>query len=234
MSNFQKRPQVITPRGTVEPYAYIAKPDFGRDHFATERGKYKINLTIESGAAQPLIDAIVAHHEKSYAARVAEHKKNPPAVQRGKKPLVPYEGDLPFVDNGDGTVTFRMSSYDRYDDKKTGKTIMKPLKVADSKGKTIVDVPNISGGSEVKVKLTLMDYGWTPTTGASVKLQIDSVMLLKLVEFGGGEEDWGDEVEEDGYVADNSQPRRQAPQERPEDDGFGDDGDDGQDDGGDF
>ncbi|WP_085589323.1 DUF2815 family protein [Pseudomonas sp. B14(2017)] len=210
MSNFVKRPQVITPRGTVEPYAYISKPDFGRDHFATERGKYKLALTIPTDEAQPLIDKIVKWHEESYARRLAEHKKNPPQVQRGKKPLLPYEGDLPFVENDDGTVTFRMSSYDRFEDRKTGKTVMKPLKVSDSRGKALAEVPNISGGSEVKVKLTLLDYGWTPTTGASVKLQIDAVMLLKLVEFGGGEEDWGDEVEEDGFVAEDAPARSEG------------------------
>ncbi|MGM2842321.1 hypothetical protein, partial [Bacillus cereus group sp. Bce002] len=113
MSSFQKKEYFFTPIGVVELYCYIAKPDFGQGDFASERGKYKVNLTIPSDKAQPLIDKIVALYESDYAKRLAEHKKNPPQAARGKKPLTPYQGDLPFVENDDGTVTFKLSSYDR-------------------------------------------------------------------------------------------------------------------------
>lgn len=205
MSN-QKKEFFFTPIGTVEPYCYIAKPDYGRDHFASDRGKYKINLTMDSSAAQPHIDRIVKIHEADYAKRVAEYKKNPPQVQRGKKPLLPYQGDLPFIDNGDGTVTFKFVGWASYE--KDGEMIPIPLRVVDAKGKAIATVPNISGGSEGKVRFSIVPYGWNPTVGASVKLQLEGFMLTKLVEFAGGQDDWGGQEEAEGYVAGDEPPRR--------------------------
>ena len=198
MSSAPKREYLFTPKGTVEPYCYIAKADFGHGSFASERGKYKINLTIPSGQAQRLIDKIVSHHEKAYSRRLEAHEKNPPKVVRGKKPLVPYEGDLPFIDNDDGTVTFKFSGYSSYE--KDGEVIPIDLKVVDARGKRIEKVPNISGGSEGKVRFCLIDYPWNATVGASVKLQLDSFMLIKLVEYAAGGDDWSGQ-EEDGYVA---------------------------------
>jgi len=209
MSSAPKKEFLFTPKGTVEPYCYIAKPDFGQGSFASERGKYKINLTIPSAQAQPLIDRIVDLHEKDYAKRLAEHKKNPPQVPRGKKPLQPYQGELPFIENDDGTVTFKFSSYSSYE--KDGEVIPIVLKVVDAKGKRIENVPNISGGSEGKVRFSMLPYGWSNVAGASVKLQLDSFMLTKLVEYAAGGDDWSGEEEEDGYVADESTAKRGSP-----------------------
>lgn len=204
MASAPKKEFFFTPLGVVEPYCYLHKADFGRDTFASDRGKYKVNLTVPSKQAQPLIDKIVKHHEAAYAKRVAAYEKNPPVVPRGKKPLLPYEGELPFVENDDGTVTFKFSGYDRYTDKKTEKVIPIILKVVDARGKQIKEVPAISGGSEGKVRFSLFDYGWTATVGASVKLQLDGFMLTKLVEYAAGDQDWANEAEEGGYVADES------------------------------
>ena len=231
MSSAPKKEYFFTPKGTVEPYCYIAKPDFGQGSFATERGKYKINLTVPSAQAQPLIDKIVSLYESDYAKRLAEYKKNPPVVPKGKKPpKAPYQGDLPFIENDDGTVTFRFSSYSSYE--KEGEVIPLVLKVVDAKGKPIKKVPNISGGSEGKVRFSMLAYGWSNVAGASVKLQLDSFMLTKLVEFSGGEADWGGQ-EEDGYVAsddDSSDDSQKSDWDQSEDD----QSDDSQDDGGDF
>ena len=119
-------------------------------------------------------------------------------------------------------MTFKLSSYDRYE--RDGEVIMKPLKVVDSKGKAIPKVPNISGGSEGKARFSMMAYGWTNVAGASVKLQLDSFMLTKLVEFGGGDDAWAEEAEE-GYVASESQ--KQAQGDEWEDQGEEAQGDDG-------
>ncbi|MFY1052740.1 hypothetical protein ACOQNP_14095 [Ectopseudomonas khazarica] len=40
-----------------------------------------------------------------------------------------------------------------------------------------------------------------------MKLQLEGFMLTKLVEFAGGQDDWGGQ-EEDGYVAGDEPPRR--------------------------
>lgn len=227
---FAKKKILTSALGTAEPYAYIAKPDFGQGDFKNERGVYKVSLTIPNDKCQGMIDAIVACHEENYAARVAEYEENPPKAVRGKKPLEPYEGDMPFFDNEDGTTTFNFKCYGSFTDRKTGENKPINLVVVDSKGKKIHDVPIIGGGSKLKVKFSLVPYGWSKVAGASVKLQLESVMLVELATFGGESDDWADEVEEGGYEASESprrtrneeswdEPEESGEEEEPEDDG---------------
>lgn len=232
---FAKKKIFTTPLGVCEPYAYINKPDFGGVGFENPRGTYKVSLTLPNDErTQAMIDAIVKCHEEDYAQRLEAHEANPPKVVKGKKPLQPYTGDLPFFDNGDGTTTFNFKAHASYEDKKTGETKKINLAVVDSKGKRIQDVPLIAGGSELKVKFSMVPYGWTNVAGASVKLQLEGVMLVQLATFGGGsEDDWADEVEEGGFEA--SEPRRQPEGTQGQD--FGGDeseGDEPEDDNGDF
>lgn len=226
MAGFIKKKVLTSGLGTSEPYAYLSKPDYGNEErgFGNPRGVWKVDLTISNKdpSCQRMVDEIVKCHEESYAAAVEEYEANPPQVARGKKPLLPYEGDMPFFDNGDGTTTFKFKSYASYQDKKTKESKSLPLVVVDSQGKKIKDVPIIGGGSKLKVKYSLVPYSWNKAVGASVKLQLESVMLVELADFGSnGEDEWADEVE-DGYVASAREPAEQGwePQGEPE----GDDG----------
>lgn len=195
-----------TPVGECEPYAYIRQPDFGSENFKNPRGVYKVDLTLDKDnpSCVKMMDAIIACHEENYAAKVAEFEENPPKVARGKKPLQPYEGDMPFIDNEDGTVTFKFKAYGSYTDKKTGENREIKLLVVDSKGKKLEPVPIIAQGSKLKVKFKMIPYSWNPTVGASVKLQLESVMVVELAEFGGGSDLWGDDDYEDGFSADEN------------------------------
>ncbi|WYW04220.1 ssDNA binding and annealing protein [Pseudomonas phage vB_PpuP-Kallioja] len=197
----------FTPKGIAEPYCSIQKPDYGNAEkgFGNPRGVYKVNLTVSRKDAQPIIDKIVKLQEQNWATIQEEwanggEAKARAALGRGKKLLEPYEGDLPYFENDDGTVTFKFSSYASYQDKETKETKPLTLKVVDSKGKRIDAVPAISGGSELKVRFSMFAYGFGAVVGASVKLQLDSVMLLVLKEYASGSDDWAEETEE-GYVA---------------------------------
>lgn len=198
---------LFTPKGIAEPYCSIQKPDYGNPEkgFGNPRGEYKVNITCSSAEAQPIIDKIVKAHEANYAALVKQFEKDEPALraklQKGKKLLEPYEGDMPFFENDDGTVTFKIKGYASYLDNKTQESKAIVLKVVDAKGKRIENVPAISGGSELKVRFSLFPYGWSNVAGASVKLQIDSVMLITLKEFNSDDGDWAEEAEDGGYEA---------------------------------
>jgi hypothetical protein len=202
-----KKDHHFTPRGIAEPNCAIQKPDYGNTDkgFGNPRGEYKVNLTIQPREAQPLIDKIVKAHEANYAALVRQFEKDEPSLraklQKGKELLDPYEGDMPFFENDDGTVTFKIKGYASFIDSKTQESKPIVLKVVDAKGKRIENVPPISGGSELKVRFSLFPYGWSNMAGASVKLQIDSVMLINLVESASddGDDGWGSEVVEGGY-----------------------------------
>lgn len=206
---FVKKQFFFTPAGKAEPYCSLQKPDFGNPEkgFGNPRGVYKVNLTLPSKDAQPMIDRIVKAHEENFAAIMEAWNNGGEAearskLQRGKKLLEPYEGDLPYFENDDGTVTFKFSGYASYKDSKTGDNKDIVLKVVDSKGKRIDAVPAISGGSELKVRYSQFAYTYGAVVGASVKLQLDSVMLLKLVEYAAGGDDWSGQ-EEEGYVAED-------------------------------
>ena len=223
-----KKQIFISAKGKAAPYCSIQKPDYGNPEkgFGNPRGVYKVNLTMPSKDAQPMINRIVKAHEANYAAILEAWANGGEAearskLQRGKKLLEPYEGDLPFFENDDGTVTFKFSGYASYQDSKTKETKEIVLKVVDAKGKRIDAVPAISGGSELKVRYSQFAYSFGAVIGASVKLQLDSVMLIKLVEFAAGGDDWGGQ-EEDGYEApddrdgdwksqDNEAPERDGP-----------------------
>ncbi|WYW04464.1 ssDNA binding and annealing protein [Pseudomonas phage vB_PpuP-Mudajogi] len=204
---FVKKEFFFTPKGKAEPYCSIQKPDYGNPEkgFGNPRGVYKVNLTIPSKDAQPMINRIVKLHEANYAQILEDWENGGKAaaqakLQRGKKLLEPYEGDLPFFENDDGTVTFKFSGYASYQDQKTKETKEIVLKVVDAKGKRIDAVPAIAGGSELKVRYSQFAYTFGAVVGASVKLQLDSVMLITLKEFAAGGDDWAGE-EEEGYEA---------------------------------
>lgn len=224
---------LFTPKGIAEPYCSIQKPDYGNPEkgFGNPRGEYKVNLTVPSADAQPLIDKIVKAHEGNYSKLVKQFEKDRPELekklQRGKKLLEPYEGDMPFFENDDGTVTFKFKGYASYIDTKTQESKAIVLKVVDAKGKRIENVPAISGGSELKVRFSLFPYGWSNVAGSSVKLQIDSVMLITLKEFNSDDGDWAEEAEDGGYEApgaeqgwsEEDQRREHVEQELPDSDG---------------
>lgn len=201
LSTVPRKEFYFTPRGIAEPDCAVQKPDYGSPNlgFGNPRGLWRANLTVPGEDARPLVEEIVQAHEANYKKLLADYEKNPPVVPRGKKPLLPYEGDMPFVINGDGTVTFKIKGYASYIDKNTQENKAIPLKVVDSKGKRIDNVPAITGGSELKVKFTLFPYGWSAVAGASLMMQIDSVMLIRLVELD-TDDGWAAEAVEGGWL----------------------------------
>ncbi|WYV70486.1 single-stranded DNA-binding protein [Dickeya phage BIM BV-99] len=198
---------LFTPIGVAEPYCSIQKPDYGNPEkgFGNPRGVYKVSLTIPSREAQPLIDKITKAYDENWE-RISDEWENggraaaQAKLARGKKLLEAYKGELPFFENEDGTVTFKFSGYASYKDQKTGENRDIVLRVVDAKGKRIEAVPAIAGGSKLKVRFSIFPYTFGAVVGASVKLQLDSVMLIELREFAAGDDDWAGQ-EEEGYEA---------------------------------
>ncbi len=209
-----KKQLFTTPVGTVEPYAYLTKPDYGNEEkgFGNPRGIRKASLTFreDDPAIVRLIEIIQRAHSENYAALEQAYQDNPPVVARGKKPLVPYEGEMPFFFNGDGTVTLKFSAYASYIDPKTKESKPINCNLFDSRGKRIEDAPAfIGGGSKCKIRFSMFPYGYSNVAGASVKLQLDSVMVVELATGAGGDDDsWADEAVDGGYQA------REKPQEQ--------------------
>lgn len=204
-----KRQVFISAKGLAAPYASIQKPDYGTKDFPQPRGEYKVNLIVPIKEAQADIKRITKLYEESYAEFLADHEANPPKVAAGKRPVPVRQGELPFFEDGKGNVVFKFKGYASWKNPKTDEMQDITLRVADSKGKTMTVVPAISGGSTLKIRYSMFPYKWNTAVGASVKLQLEGVMLIDLVEFGGGDDDWGDAVEEGGFVADETTQREE-------------------------
>lgn len=219
MAKTSNKPKVFTTPvvGILEPYAWLNKADTKYN----ERGVHSCKLTFDLAEprVQKMLDVLQKIHDDAYAEALAEHEANPPIVQRGKKPIEPREGDMPWVENGDGTVTMTFKSFASYI--KDGKMEEIALRFYDTDAKLIKDVPNIGQGSGLKVKFKVLPFKWNAATGASIKLQLESILLVDLVEFGqgsGGDGGWGDDEDlGTGYKASESDGDFSG------DDGFGED-----------
>lgn len=194
---------LTTPIGVSEPYSYLNKPDYGNSTFKNERGVYKVSVTFPTEKVQSIMNTIVSFHNEDYKSRLEQQQVATPVVRGKRSPVEPYKGDLPFFNNTDATTTFNFKCYGSFIDRITG--LPKPiiLPIVDSQGKRLSTVPIIGEGSHLKVRFSLVPYGWSKVTGASVKLQLVAVMIVKLVPYVKKEnsiEDWTGETEPNGYT----------------------------------
>lgn len=199
----------FTPVGTVGQYPYIQKPDFGTEKFPKPRGQYLIRLVVPSADAQKLVDMLNKQQEVHYT-KYEENifpAKQADAKKAGKRPPKKLdECQMPFYEDDDGNVVFTFKMHASYVDRKTNETKDLTLKVYDSKGARIFDVPAVARGSEGRVEFSVTEFV-SEVAGVGLSLQLSKFQLLKLKEWtaGGddtfGGDDLGDEYE-GGYKAD--------------------------------
>lgn len=192
MAEAKQKKFYVSPRGKVAPYAWLNKAD---TKFKTQ-GEYKVNLIVPEAEGQKLADAIQAAHDRNYEVS----KKD--AKFKGKRLI---EAELPyFYDEEEGSFVFKFKCNASYIDKKDQETKQIVLRCVDSQGERMPKVPAIGAGSSIKVRFSMLPFAAAGGIGAGIKLQMDSLMLIELVEFsaggaGGKDENWGDEVEEGGF-----------------------------------
>ncbi len=197
----------FSPKGIVMPYCWIQKADTKYK----PQGEFKIDLKVPNDEAQGLVDAISNAHDANWE----ENKDNPKLKAKGKKP---QEADLPFYEEDGYTIfKFRMNASYIKDEE----VIPLNLRVVDSKGVRMQVVPNVSGGSEGKCRFSFYPFAAVGQIGVGIKLQLDSFMLTKLVEYSGAtgvDSEWAKEADEDGYQYDPSTAK--APKEDQQEGGW--------------
>lgn len=189
MSKQNKLVTIVSPMGEVEPYSYLHQPDYGFGEFKTDKGTYKVNITFDAKDEKvvKMMDTI----ESVFNQAVEEASENRPSG-RGRKG--PKTNDLPFVENSDGTVTFKFKSKASYTSRTTGEEIERKLSIVDPNGRPYAEVPRIGQGTKAKIKFSISPYGSHGGAAVGVSLRIEAVRVYELVEFtGGGDTDWGDE-----------------------------------------
>ncbi|MGL5965361.1 MAG: hypothetical protein ACRCZ2_13345 [Fusobacteriaceae bacterium] len=198
-----------TPVGVVGAYPYLQKPDKGNENFPKPRGEWSCKLAIPADKAQKLINMLEAASEANFKRynEVDFPKQVAEAKAKGKKPPRKFtETNDFFYEDGEGNCVFTFKGHASWEDKKAGEVKPIDLRVYDSKGARIMQVPRINKDSEGRVEFSIVAYN-SAVAGVGLKLQISKFQLLKLVEFsGGGNDTFGsdfeDEYEGEGYVAD--------------------------------
>ena len=186
MAEKKKVERFVSPKG-IASYPYLTKPDtkFNPD------GEYKVSLIVAGDDASKAIDFLTEKHNAS----VAQAKKE----NAGKRVK---EGELPFIENDDGTVTFKFKMKAKVTPKKGDPFEQKPA-LFDAKGKPLTGEPKIGGGSTIKVSYEVVPY-YTAIAGAGVSLRLKAVQIIELKEYSGGgnAESYGF-GEEEGFEADD-------------------------------
>ena len=143
-----------TPRVAAQ-YPYLLDPD---TKFNAE-GDLKCNFTVEDNDYWRGVIEQCESDLKEYAAQV--HKDT------GKKPRL--STDLPWVENDDGTITFKTKRKAQITRKKDKKVIEITVPQFDAKGKPIKPMVKIGGGSEIRLSLEI--YTWLASNKAGVSLR---------------------------------------------------------------
>ena len=168
MAEKKKAARFVSPKG-IAYYPYLTKPDtkFNAD------GEYKVSMIVAGDADSKAIDFMTEQHEDAVAKARKEN-----AGKRVK------EGDLPFIENDDGTVTFKFKLKAKVTPK-NGDTFEQKPALFDAKGKPLTGAQNIGGGSTIKVSYEVVPY-YTAIAGAGISLRLKAVQVIELKEYSGG------------------------------------------------
>lgn len=187
-----------TPKG-IAVWPKLDEPD---TKFEAE-GVYTTKLKLSAEAAQPyidLIDKLAADH----LAKCQAEESNPAKKKKLKlTDDMPYKADLDKEGNetGDMILSFKMKASGV--SKKTGKPWTRKPAVFDAKGKALSPVPNIGGGSVIKVSCIYEPWN-NPKGEVGVSARLEAVQLIELRTFGDrSAADHGFD-EEEGYEADTA------------------------------
>lgn len=189
----EKANVLVTPKAIVTGWVSILKPDtkYNAD------GDYKIKVRIPRDAKG--LDKLLETIEKARADAKAEFVKQP--KNKGKRVK---EADLPFYEDEDtGEVVMSFKSKASYIDKKTEQRKTRVIPIFGGAGRLKPEeVPNFGEGSEVRIAFQASGF-CNAALGAGVSLRLESIKLIKPVEFtGGGANPFGDDDDDEGYVPD--------------------------------
>lgn len=172
-----KAKTMMSPKG-VAVYPRLKTPDTKYN----ELGEYKVGLAIAEDEAKDLISKLQEIH-KAWTGKAAPKSKNP---------MFKKETDEEGEETGRYIFNFKVKNRMT---KKGDLWERQPL-VFDAKGKRIVDIPNIGGGSVLKVYFEI--YEWQNTDGKGVSLQPMKIQLIDLKEYVGSDDSPFEE--EDGFT----------------------------------
>ncbi len=210
MADKKPKPQKFTsPVGTAF-FPYLDKPDFKYK----DEGEFKTKLRLSAEDAAPIISAVdklmeeIREDDRVVKAKeeVAKFNANP---KNKKKPQPEVPENSPYKDavddNGDdtGEIELSFSTTASGKSKKDGKPWKRTVKFFDAKGQAMKPV-SVWSGSKLRVSYTIGTYFINAKVGYGVKLYLEAVKVIDLVQGSGGSaKDYGFGEEEEGFTKDD-------------------------------
>jgi hypothetical protein len=187
MADKPKNLRGITPAGLFQ-YPFLVKPDYGNEKFPDPDGTFKVNLRLTEAEAQPLLELLQPVYDQAmedgkegFSKLKVEQRKKLKALT--ENPLYAEEYDKE-TEEPTGVIVFKFTS------KASGTNAKKErwertIPLFDAKGKPFKP-RMVGGGSLGKISFEAAPYFVPGTGSAGVKLYLNAVQILDLVESGGG------------------------------------------------
>lgn len=171
----------VTPKGSAL-FAHVFSPEI-------YEGK-EVGYSIQMKLNKEDTDALIAKIDEELD-RAKHEMKLKPGQKWSSEPFLSYREDK----DGDIVFKFKTNSEVRF---KTGETKKRVVPVYDAHNNIIKDV-NIGNGSTVRVAYTIIPYFVSKMING-IKLRLDAVQVIDLVEFGErSATSFGFSEEENGY-----------------------------------
>lgn len=193
MAEKKQRKRFTSPKG-IAKYPWLSTPST-----AFNKNEYKTGLLLKADdeTTEKFLEFLNSLVDESYNEAVANLKKEGKiAAAKQVQKRYPYKSEL---DKETGEETgFIELNFTTQAVSKDGKP--RKMRLFDAKGVSInPDDVKVAGGSVIKVNFTPSNYYMAASKEAGVKLYLNAVQVIELVEFGGGNAaDFGFE-EEEGY-----------------------------------
>lgn len=210
----EKAPEYRTPRGTLK-WPKLAEADYGTKDYPKPDGEFSTKFLLpkdapETKAFLKLLDPL---HKAAITAAEEEFKTLKPETRKKLKKVSVnglYTELLdPETEEPTGEIEFKFAmaaSGERKKGPKAGTRWNRKCVMFDAKGKPIVKIKSVYGGTEAKVSFEARPYFIKGTGAAGLKLALNAVQILKLVAGGSkSAKEYGFE-EEEGFDASDLPP----------------------------
>lgn len=200
----KKLPSFVSPKGTFR-YPALVTPDFGTKEYPKDSGEFKVVLILTQEEAAPLIAKLTPIFEEAVTDGQSEFDKLKVEARKKLKELkvndfysTEYDKE---TEEETGNLLFKFAMTASGKSKKDGSVWNRKPALFDAKGKPLVGVKNIWGGSVGKVSFDAAPYFIAGTGAAGLKLRLNAAQIIELVEGGNKSSEGYGFGEEDGYEA---------------------------------
>lgn len=211
MTDKIKRLMLVSPKGTFV-YPKLNEPDYGTKEYPKADGEYSVRLRMRADAPetkafiaklQPLYDAAMANADVEFKKLDVASRKKHGKVKPNDLFATVYDKE---TEEATGDIDFKFSTQAGGTIKKgpkTGKTWERRPTIFDAKGTPMKNAPAIWGGTVGKVSFSTTESGYfvKGTAAAGLKLSLEAVQIIDLVQGGDKSAKEHGFGEEEGYSA---------------------------------